>query len=292
MKILLFLFHTLLTAATIQDIPRPPPAEKHLLAVAAIFQNEGSYLQEWIEYHRLIGVDHFYLYNNNSWDRFRKILAPYVKAGLVTLIPWPDRLTDSNRFAWPLSTQIPAYENAIKRALKHAEWLLFLNIDEFLVGSQDSLSVLEILKKTTAPAVALDTICFNSSSRGDVPQRKLVIQTVEVTQEPPKNPQKDIVKLIFKPDECAGFSWPPYSCNLKKENKPEKIGRETLRIHRYIERGQLSFEKKPKTIVLQKSKGTPASLAEEGLLLEMGCEVENRSLEPFIPKILQKLGFE
>ena len=54
------------------------------LAVVAILKNEGHYLKEWLDYHLLAGVDHFYLYDNDSSDNYDEIIAPYVKAGLVT----------------------------------------------------------------------------------------------------------------------------------------------------------------------------------------------------------------
>ena len=41
------------------------------LSVCAIFKDEASYLKEWIEYHKLVGVQHFYLYENeNESDDF------------------------------------------------------------------------------------------------------------------------------------------------------------------------------------------------------------------------------
>src|SRR5437016_521510 len=67
-------------------------AKKYNLSICTIFKNEAPYLKEWIEYHKLVGVDHFYLYNNLSLDAFRRILAPYIKDELVTLIQWPDHL--------------------------------------------------------------------------------------------------------------------------------------------------------------------------------------------------------
>lgn len=33
----------------------------YYLSVCAIFKNEGPILKEWIEYHLLVGVDHFFL---------------------------------------------------------------------------------------------------------------------------------------------------------------------------------------------------------------------------------------
>jgi hypothetical protein len=51
---------------------------KYYLSVGAIFRNEARFLPEWIEYHRLHGVDHFYLFNNLSEDDYKAALKPYV----------------------------------------------------------------------------------------------------------------------------------------------------------------------------------------------------------------------
>ena len=34
--------------------------KKYTVAVCAIFKNESVFLKEWLEYHLLIGVEHFY----------------------------------------------------------------------------------------------------------------------------------------------------------------------------------------------------------------------------------------
>ena len=65
-------------------------AYQHELSVTAIFRDEAPYLREWIEYHKLLGVEHFYLYNNLSQDKCNEVLAPYVKNGEVDLIEWPE----------------------------------------------------------------------------------------------------------------------------------------------------------------------------------------------------------
>lgn len=39
------------------------------LAVCAIFKDEAAYLREWLDFHLLMGVEHFYLYDNGSSDQ-------------------------------------------------------------------------------------------------------------------------------------------------------------------------------------------------------------------------------
>jgi hypothetical protein len=90
---------------------------KHYLSVCAIFRNEGPYLREWIEFHRLQGVDHFYLYDNLSTDDGPEILAPYVETGIVTLRSWGHQ-----------PGQLLAYFDAVVRLKQSGEtrWCAFL----------------------------------------------------------------------------------------------------------------------------------------------------------------------
>ena len=57
--------------------------KKYNLSVCAIFKSEISHLKEWIEYHQLVGVDHFYLYNNGKDSLVREILKPFIKKGIA-----------------------------------------------------------------------------------------------------------------------------------------------------------------------------------------------------------------
>ncbi len=58
------------------------------LGAACIFKDCASLLKEWIEYHRMVGVEHFWLYNNSSTDNYAEILKPYIKEGIIELFDW------------------------------------------------------------------------------------------------------------------------------------------------------------------------------------------------------------
>jgi hypothetical protein len=73
----------------------------HFLAMAAIVKNEGRYLREWIEFHRLMGVEHFYIYDNGSTDNTPEILEPYVRTGLVTATAWPGQVQQLLAYVHP-----------------------------------------------------------------------------------------------------------------------------------------------------------------------------------------------
>ncbi|MCL2017356.1 MAG: glycosyltransferase family 92 protein [Alphaproteobacteria bacterium] len=94
----------------------------HQLAAVAIMKDEGSYLCEWIEFHRLVGVEKFYLYDNGSTDNTRKILEPYIKNGIVEYTYFPGQ-----------RLQKPAYMDALCKHRYDTKWLAVFDLDEFLV---------------------------------------------------------------------------------------------------------------------------------------------------------------
>ena len=57
----------------------------------AIVKNEAPYLQEWIEYHKLLGVTRFYVYDNESDNNIKEVLKPYVKNRDVIYRKYPGR---------------------------------------------------------------------------------------------------------------------------------------------------------------------------------------------------------
>ena len=96
--------------------------KKYYLSVCAIFKDESLSMREWIEYHHLIGVDHFYLYNNNSTDRSVEILQPYIERGLVTLINWK----------MPPPCQAEAYNHCKEHFYDESNWIAFIDLDEYI----------------------------------------------------------------------------------------------------------------------------------------------------------------
>lgn len=109
--------------------------KKYSFSICTCFKNESSNLKEWIEYHKLIGVDHFYLYNNNSTDDYKKILKPYIEEGSVTLIEFSQT-----------PVQPYCYEHWIRHFRSESSWLAMTDIDEYFVPLRD-VDIKEWLRK-------------------------------------------------------------------------------------------------------------------------------------------------
>ena len=135
------------------------------VSICAIFKNESQYLKEWIEYHLLIGVDHFYLYNNNSEDNYIEVLADYIKKGSVTLIDWPYN-----------QAQMQAYCDCIEKYKSDSNWIGFIDIDEFVVPRKQN-SIYDVMEKYKIfPAIVFYWRLFGTSGRIDRNKKGLVIE--------------------------------------------------------------------------------------------------------------------
>lgn len=128
------------------------------LSIAAIFRNEGAYLKEWIEYHKMVGVEHFWLYNNSSTDDWEEILKPYITEGVVEIIAWPFP-SQSKRVKY----QEFAYKDALNKARGVTKWLALIDLDEYLLPMKEK-TITECLNKhfPNAAAVYVNWRCFGT----------------------------------------------------------------------------------------------------------------------------------
>ena len=150
----------------------------HKLSVAAIFQNEADYLEEWIEHHIKYGVERFYLYNNNSTDDYQKVLKPYIKSGVVKLIPWPSKKKTNDWENFSFTTQTGAYNHAIEICKHRSKWLALIDIDEYIIPVIDS-TITECLEKRFNQVSGLNVNwqCYGTSNVEKAPYGQMT-QTI------------------------------------------------------------------------------------------------------------------
>lgn len=129
--------------------------KKYNVSICAIFKNEAPYLKEWLEFHHLVGVDHFYLYNNNSEDNYLSVLQPYLDKGWVTLVQWPYN-----------QKQMESYQDCIAKYASETKWLGFIDLDEFVVPKSTDC-IYDFLKpfEKKAGAVNIYWRLYGSSGR-------------------------------------------------------------------------------------------------------------------------------
>lgn len=125
---------------------------KYYLAICAIAKNEGPYFKEWIEWHKSKGVEKFYIYDNESTDCTKEVLAPYIASGLVEYNYFPGN-----------HVQLAAYDCCFEKHRLDTRWLALIDLDEFIVPIKDK-SIPEFLHRFEAfPAVEINWLVYGSS---------------------------------------------------------------------------------------------------------------------------------
>lgn len=121
------------------------------LAVCAIAKDEGPYFKEWIEWHLSVGVEKFFIYDNESADETRRVLQPYIDSGVVEYTFFPG-----------YRMQLAAYDDCLARHRFDCRWIAFVDLDEFIVPVRDK-SIPEFLKPLEgAPAVEINWLIYGS----------------------------------------------------------------------------------------------------------------------------------
>lgn len=116
------------------------------ICIVAMLRDELRFIDEWLIYHRLIGIDHFYLYDDDPSQPLLDHLKEY--NSFVTVIPWYSnqlRIGGRNR-------QIQAYLHAVKEFSSAYDWITFIDGDEFIALKKhsDIKTFLNSFKKCSA----------------------------------------------------------------------------------------------------------------------------------------------
>lgn len=94
---------------------------KYELGIVCIAKNEAPYLKEWISYHKLIGVNKIYFYDNESTDNTCEILKSYINEGYVEYY----KIVGYGK-------QLDAYNDAINKYKNDCRYMAFLDLDEYI----------------------------------------------------------------------------------------------------------------------------------------------------------------
>lgn len=97
---------------------------RYYLSVLAIFKNEGNSINEWLEHYINEGVEHFYLIDNGSTDNYQ-----------LTYLDRIDLIIDPIPY-----NQVSKYNKHYLNKSKESEWVLVVDLDEFLYARVGTIS--------------------------------------------------------------------------------------------------------------------------------------------------------
>jgi hypothetical protein len=262
------------------------------LTIGTLFMNEAPWLKEWIEYHRLLGVEHFYLYNNDSTDEYLEVLTPYIEEGLVELIPWnlgsAPWIDPGENWHW-VGYQLSAFNDCMSRAKGIAKWVAIIDVDEFIVPLKglESLRALLDYAPPQLGGLTLPWRCFGTSEVWDIPKGKLM---TEMLTHRAKDiiPAHRLTKTIHRP-EALEF------CHVHDGTRKEgyyKFDLKNIRINHYQFRGRKNtLEKRCGLSVDSPEQLTPEALDCLNHIEQVFNHQKDQKVKPYLPALKRALGY-
>ncbi len=104
------------------------PREQYNISIYTMIRDTTHELVEWIEYHLMIGIQHFYLYDHFSSDNLVSFLQPYMNRNIVTVVRWPYRPLKGHH--WNL-IQCSSMNHALKNFGPFNRWMGYFDVDEY-----------------------------------------------------------------------------------------------------------------------------------------------------------------
>lgn len=99
------------------------------------FNNYDMFV-EFVEFNRLLGVDHFVFYNKSIGPAVNCLLEKYVDEGIVTVLPWNLEIVSQKEIR--TEGQFAAWNDCLYRVMNRYKYALMIDMDEMIVPHQHS----------------------------------------------------------------------------------------------------------------------------------------------------------
>lgn len=141
---------------------------KHFLSIVTVVRDENDYLVEWLDYHiDLLGVDHVYLYDNESLVPVQEYLEKigYRYRERITVIPW---MTSEH-------TQQDTCNHWLQHFGRDTRWFVVMDPDEF-VHIHDSAVTLQGYLRDHSDCAAIKCLWRHYTAGGQVKRSSLPVR--------------------------------------------------------------------------------------------------------------------
>jgi hypothetical protein len=257
-------------------------SKSYFLSIAAIIKNEKPYLKEWLEYHRMQGVEHFYLCDNDSTDGTEEYLKPYIEKGMITYIPFSG-----------VNKQLECYQYITDKYKNDTKWLAIIDVDEYMVPIQAKNMVKFLQEFSDVDEVSLHWLNYGDS--GAFSRTESLITEFFTSHGKKIN---HTVKSIVRPKAVKNFMMfganhyvPVYGKSVNEYHKPVSfmldmnVSADKARINHYITKSFTEF-------LYKKKRGHPERTAIDYSYYFFHNEndvKDDMTMQRFLPELKEKM---
>ena len=152
------------------------------IALCTVGKKENLYANEFIEYYIKLGFDHLFIYDDNepNTEKISNIINPLFRK-YVTIY---DNLNDETKY------QAGVYNNCYRNNNKQFDWLLMIDMDEFLFIKKNKIKDYltknrSLFKRFKGPYIKSGYV--KSMIRGNISNLKFMVHS------PYESPEKNII---------------------------------------------------------------------------------------------------
>jgi glycosyltransferase involved in cell wall biosynthesis len=166
------------------------------IAICAIAKNEALYIEEWIAFHLLQGVSNILIFDNESTDGLKEILGRVAQHVPVEAVHWPGNNQSK--------MQMEAYREGAKNLIGRADWVAFIDIDEFIFSSRQYSLPMELAEfGPEVGAIAVGHRIFGSSGHTTYEPEMVTSRFVRCARS--DHPQSRWFKTLARPAFIESF---------------------------------------------------------------------------------------
>ena len=181
--------------------------KKYDLVMSTLFLKDPYRAKQWIEYHLLLGVQHFFMYYHGRLSDLKKlfpkdydVIMSYVEKNIVTLIEWNCGITyikEEDTYLYNRDEYLKGWHYAQHAQIQHmaaqvcnsTRWILNTDLDEFVVP-RDYISLIHYINDLDERGIKIvslpEILCrFDRDIKTDVNTSMVLDQ--EIVRELPTN---------------------------------------------------------------------------------------------------------
>ncbi|XP_072035967.1 uncharacterized protein [Amphiura filiformis] len=102
---------------------------KYFLTMCTMTKDMDRYVPHWLDYHKMMGVEHVYIYDNSRKSILARTTRKHIKSGFLTIIPWSHKHSPTKTY---LEVQVASENDCMWRHKHISHWMMKIDVDEFL----------------------------------------------------------------------------------------------------------------------------------------------------------------